>query len=447
MLDDHAPAAPYLGFNISLDSRRSIIPALGPEQDPTHDQLHLARSWHQQTVSQYAQRGLWLMTGQRFKDKAAFEQWWKTNQAGRDCLWYWQMRMERDLQDADASTSHPNLRRRPDESDTEYRKRRQAMNQAARAYVHRTIAAELQQRDPEVEAKARLLAASAYSGGAPITGSESQFWPDPPALRISSDRLLDLLDRKALWPDVPWDDSQRGMYNLLTERLGMWAPVLFTPKDVPRLKAAFERERGHLWWSGQAAMTIGISRLLPPADDQTLDSLDTRDGTLRHALGNQTRPRQLDLFALGYCAKELVHTGLPANHSFLLEIAFASYKKDSDNRVGQSILQALAEPPLTVEKKALLAAILMDPRFNLFWTRPNLRGGMDMCREYGLNAINAHAGQHVVDHQMAYRLVDPGRSDEALRELREIIQRHLIGDASQPQAKNPEASSQAETPK
>jgi len=417
MFEDEAAASPFLGYNMS----RSSYPLLGAGARgarSTGDGLDLYRSWRKESVAQCVQRALRLMTGQRFSDKAAFEEWWKVNRDGRNCLWYWQERLERELNEADISTAWPRLYQRPDESWERYRARQQALNRAARAEVHKTIAADLRQLAPEVEAKVRLLTVSEHAGGAPITGSEGQFWPDPPNLRVTSGRLLDLLDRKGMWPDVPWDDKGRGMYNLLAERLGMWSDVLFAPADVPRLRVALEREHDNLWWSGQAAMIIGISRLLPAARADNLDDPNTRDGALRLAV--QKEP---DLFVRDYSARELVRVGLPVNGPFLKDVTFATRKDDQNNRIGQGILQALAQPPLTSQKRQLLVELLLDPRFEPFWTRPNTRMGMDMCRQYGIWAVNAHAGREVISDSIKNRLTDPVESDKALTELRQIVSR------------------------
>jgi len=427
LLDDQAPASPFLGHNRSLSSY-TILGVWARHVRGGGDGLDLRRSWHAETVAQCAQRALRLMTGMRFDGGAAFDEWWKANSDGRSCLWYWQQRLERELDEADILTSWPRLYQRPDETWERYRARRQALNAAARAEVHRTVAAELRGLAPEVEAKVRLLTVSEHAGGAPITGSEGQFWPDPPDLRVSADRLLDLLDRKGLWPDVPWDEAGRGVYNLLAERLGMWAGVLFGPAHVPRLRAALERERDRLGWSGQAAMVIGISRLLPPAAEGGLDDPDTRDGVLRQAVRGEG-----DLFVRDYCARELACVGLPVNGSFLKDAAFATRKDDPDGRIAQGILRALAQPPLTPQKREFLVELVLDRRFEPFWTRANARMGMDMGRQYGIWAINAHAGRELIGDSIRNRLTDPAASGEALAELREAVARLRAGDGPRPE--------------
>jgi hypothetical protein len=49
--------------------------------------------------------------------------------------------------------------------------------------------------------------------------------------------------------------------------------------------------------------------------------------------------------------------------------------------------------------------------------------GMDMCRQYGTWAVNAHAGRELVGDALKYRLVDPAESQKALAELRQLIAR------------------------
>ena len=428
LLNDGNEAAPVLGHN---RSRLATLPrAEAKHVGPAADRLDLLRGWRKETVAQSARRAIRLMTGQQFSEEAAFAAWWKVNDDGRNCLWYWQQRLERELDEADIAASPVRNPQRPGETWKQWWPRYQALRDAARGEVHKTIAAELRQLPAEVEAKVRLLAVSEHAGGAPITGSEGQFWPDPPALRVSPERLLDLLDRKDLWPDVPWGgDKGRGLYNLLAERLGMWAEVLFRPADVPRLRAAMRREHDNLWWSGQTGMILGISRLLPPAAPDKLDDPDTRDGALRQAVLGEH-----DLSTRGYCARELVRIGLPANAALLTQVSFAASKDDQDNRITQDILQALAEPPRTPEKRRFLIELLLDPRFEPFWTRPNTGMGMDMCRQYGIWAVNVCAGREMIDlYAMRERLVDPARSANALAEVRRLVAQ-LNQPAAQPDA-------------
>lgn len=420
LLDDTAEAAPLLGFN---QSRSAMAMVARPEENA--DALEFSRSWRKQTVAQVARRGIALMTGQSFDTQARFQAWWKLNHDAQNCLWYWQQRLERELKEVELATSPARNPMRPGETWQQCHARCRAMKEAAWAKAHQAIAAELRERDPEVEAKVRLLTASSRAGGAPITGSETQFWPEAPKLRLSPERLLDLLDGKDLWPDVPWTSNDaRGLRNLLAERVGLWAHVLLRPVDVPRLRAALRDQE--LWWSGRAALHIGISRLLPPAPADKLDDPETRDGCLRQAIAKEN-----DLFTRSYCARELVRIGLPANAAFLMAIAFDEKPEDRTNQMMQEILQALAAKPHTAETRRLLIAILLDKRFEPYWTRPNSTMGMDMCRQYGVHAINAHAGRELIDsYSIRDRLVDPARSAQSMAELRTLLRQLEPGSAT-----------------
>lgn len=400
LLNDTAEAVPILGYNWQLSSR-----AILDFDDAKEDRLTILRSWHKRTVASYAKAGLELITGREFADEAAFLNWWKSNSNARHCLWFWQQQMQREM---DAAEQVPGVN--PSQSD--YRK--QVM--MAKAAVAKTILAELKQLPPEVEAKVRLLTTSKNAGGTPITGSETSFWPEPPALRVEASRLVDLLDRKGLWEDVAWDDKHKGYYNLLAERLGMWSHVLFLPEHATRLRAALKNEREGLWWSGQAGLILGISRLLPAAKADNLDDAATRDGTLREAVLHES-----DLFVRDYCAKELVRVGLPGNTAFLKRMAFEPAEDAGSPTLSQAILQALAEKPLTEAKLKLLIEIVLDKRFEIYWTRPNKRMGQDMDRVYAAAAINAHAGRILISDELKQSLVKPSRSTEALKKVRASI--------------------------
>lgn len=396
LLSDTAEAAPNLGYNMALSSRASFEP-------PGGDGLTVLRSWYKRTVASYAREGLKLISAREFTDEAEFRKWWKNNENARHCLWYWQQRIQRGMDEIEHDPGT-----RSEQGDH----RKQVA--AAKAALARTVLAELKQLPPEVEAKVRLLTTSERAGGAPITGSENSFWPEPPALRVTPKRLLDLLDRKNLWQDVAWDKEH---YNLLAERLGIWAAALFLPEHAPGLHAALKRERNTLWWSGQAALIIGISRLMPAAKDDALDQAGTRDWMLRDAVLHEP-----DLFVRDYCAMELVRIGLPGNAAFLKRIAFEPIKDNGSPTLSQAILQALAEKPLTVAKRELLADIVLDERFKIFWTRPNARMGDDMDREYAAAAINAHAGRLLITDEQKDALVNPARSAGALKKLRASVE-------------------------
>jgi hypothetical protein len=407
LLDDSTGSAPilapgHMGFGGIVIGNLS-----GEGGEAPADTLDWSRCWQPRPVSAYAKDGLKLLTGRGFSNKTEFQQWWARNAEARHCLWYWQLRIQHAMAEVDSRT----------ELGSDMAERVKQLT-AARTLVARRILEELKQLPPEVEAKVRLLAANIHAGGAPITGTEEQFWPEAPELRLSPDRLLDLLDRKGLWNDVDWDASH---YNLLAERLGLWADVLFKPQHVDRLRAALEREKNELWWSGKTALIIGIARLHPAAKAGNLDEVGTRDQILRDAAVNNP-----ELFARGYCAMELVRAGLPENAGFLQRIAFQPTKDSGFPDVMQSILQALARPPFDKPKRDLLVDIALDERFKESWTRANSRMGNDMNRVYAIWAINAHAGRTLITDEQKSALVDPARSAAALEKVRTDI-KQLFG--------------------
>jgi hypothetical protein len=406
LLDDSTGSAPILARDLTGLASITVGDLPGDSTEAPKDSLDWSRRWQQRTVAAYAKDGLKLLTGREFDNKAAFHQWWKRNAEARHCLWYWQLRLQRTMDKVDY---------RPDFSSDVTEQVKQVA--AAKIPVASQILEELKQLPPEVEAKVRLLTASNHAGGAPITGSEELFWPEAPKLRLPPERLLDLLDRKNLWDDVDWDVEH---YNLFAERLGLWAHVLFKPQHAGRLRAALERERNELWWSGQAALIIGISRLHPAAKAESPDEVGTRDQILRDAAVKES-----DLFVRSYCAMELVRVGLPENAAFLQHIAFEPGKDRGSPDVMKGILQALARPPLDRPKRELLADIVLDDRFKDSWTRPNAQMGDDGNRTYAILAINAHAGRPLIPHEQTSALVNPATSAAELEKIRTGIRQLL----------------------
>jgi hypothetical protein len=382
----------------------------------------LSLVWGEETVAQAAQRALKIMTGQEFTDELFFAQWWEVNHDGPNCLWYWEQRLVRELNDAEAWGGAVFFPRIPGDTWEDYEAGRLELRDAAYAQVRQAIAAELRQLSPEVEAKVRLLAFNEYK----------QIWPDPPSLRVSSDRLLDLLDRKNLWPDVLWDDKRPkrpdrpDRYVLMATRMGMAAESLFRPADVPHLREVLQRERNRLGGWGETTMIIGISRLLPPAAVDKLDDPDTRDGILRQAA--RESPDYTST------ARELVRVGLPANAPFLTEGGFAGVDRDRANHVLHALLQAAYEPPLTPEKRRFLVGLLLDPRFEPYLAPRNVYAGTDACGLSGIWAVNAHAGGKLIDDSLKKALFDPAQSVTALAEFRRRVAQLGLSPATQPDA-------------
>jgi len=414
LLDDDAAAPPFLSHRHSMlasffdDNVMQIVES---------SDLNVYRVWRQETVAQCARRALLLMTGVQFDTREGFDKWWEVNSGGRNCLWYWQRRVDRECDWSEL----PEVRWRPDDTYETFTARRQALHDAAKAAANRAILAELRKLDPEVEAKVRLLAeASRYP--------HNPFWIDPPNLRVPASRLLDLLDRKGLWSDVSWDTWDSPYYHLLVDQLGTWAHVLFTAEDAPRLLVVAQRE-GHkddgTMRSRVGSLVIGISRLFPPAVTvDALDDLDTRDGVLRQAVRDDGYPPWT---VRRPCAMELARVGLPENGPFLKEVAFAT-KGDETNQFCAGILQVLAEPPITPTQREFLVEILLDKRFDPFWVRPDRQGtlvGFDTCRRKAFRAIDAHLGRRALDWPDLERRMVESRTaadrDKAVAEIHDIV--------------------------
>jgi hypothetical protein len=380
LLDDKSEGLPVLGWNFQGSAH--FMPVL--IRDVKADNLELMRSWHNRSVRTYARQALKLMTGRIFTPKS-FQEWWPRNKNAHHCLWYWQQRFQREM-------------------DREGRRDR--------------VLAELRKLPPEVEAKICLLAVHKHAGGADITQPSRTFFTMPLSLRLGATRLLELMDREGLWEDVEWEGSEgRDNYNRLLERLALSAPVLFRPEHASHLKNVLAREQSNLWWSGRAAMIIGISRLLPPDGSATGRKTESRDGFLRSAI-----EKEKHVFTRGYVARELVRVGLPVNWTFLKKVFFSEKDNSfSSTDMRQSIIIELGKAPLTSEKRRALTDLLLDRRFASLWTRPSKRMGDDMYRQYAIRSVNAHAGKEILTRQHYQDLDDPKKSAVTLKEVRQKV--------------------------
>jgi hypothetical protein len=258
LLHDTAEAPPFLGYNENVEPGARTSP---PVISLTHtDPLIYSRSWRTQTVSDYARRALKLMTGERFDDKAAFDRWWSVYSGGKDCLWYWQLRVNREMEAFDLFC----LIKIPWKGEPAERiqGREMAVQRAVLDYNRQNIERELQQRFPEVEAKILLLTNQPETNFSDI---KAPLWAEAPSLRLSSDRLLELLERKNLWDDV---DLDKQTYSQMVQRMGLWADSLFTPDDVPRLQAVLEKERENLSETAAQTLEEGIQRLLESKEEK-----------------------------------------------------------------------------------------------------------------------------------------------------------------------------------
>src|SRR5262245_7851851 len=134
------------------------------------------RSWYSRSVKSYASIALQLMTGRSF-DTATFAAARPRYSNGRSQLWYWNQRLERAVQEMYAE-SKVGADFAPIRRDV-WSKHRKA----------------LRSESAEVEAKACLLA--------------SEQLGTCEGLRVTPERLLDLLERRNAWNDVYWNHDAK----------------------------------------------------------------------------------------------------------------------------------------------------------------------------------------------------------------------------------------------
>lgn len=384
MMNDTATGAPYLGWNMPYNMvfRSELYPGMPA----------IRRSWRSISVGDYAKRSVYYMTG--IKDINTFPDWWKTHSDGKKCLWYWQKRAEHIIV---SPSAWPTQIRGKNYLETEEQKRVFVKDQLEDMFK------ELSHESPEVEAKVKLLVVNKRN-------SPDDFALESPLkLRIEPERLLELLERKNLWPDVDWADGD-DWYYIMSKRILLHAQGL-KRKDVPRLRAVYEKSKmeDSSFKREDSSFIIAISRLLPPAKTSNLDDPDTRDGTLRNAIKIWTNP-----FNRGDVARELVATALPANCEFLKEQFFA--EKNTMNAAPDmrtSIIIALGEPPLTREKRSALIDLLLDERFRAFWTQ----GDTWQLRDSAVQAVNAHSNSEIITENESHALTNPEKSEATLADV------------------------------
>jgi len=367
LLDDESDGLPILGRNRNTSS----IPTFSFGEPPP-DTLDVMRSWHACKVQDYAWLALRLTTGQSFTS-ASFAPWWERNQNPRHRLWYWKQRLQNEIDEAGAISHVPYSAEMDRDTFAQLKAGRAVVSEVRKDAVRRKTAEELRRLPAEVEAKVRLLITH-YGGFASDFFYSDVPWQKIGPLRLSPERLLDLLDRKDLWEDVDWKCSNEGYgpYNHMVQRLMLAAPDIFGPEHADRLRAVLAREGESLPGSGRAALLIGISRLLPPAGPDNLDDIATRDGTLRSAIRDGSC----------YAACELIQVGLPQNWPFLKEAFFTTPGR-------QHMISALGEEPLTAAKRTALCELLLEERFKPLWNANR------WCRASALRAVNAHAGEEI----------------------------------------------------
>lgn len=393
LLDQTAAGAPFLGWNMP---NNMVFHQTGPYWGEA-DSPVIQRSWRVMTAGSYARRSIYYMTGVCL-DAKTFPEWWRTHKNAKQCLWYWQQRAIHEINEIEASP-YPIEGDQIASFETEQDSKKRAVMQE--------LFSDLSHESPEVEAKVKLLIANRPIS--PDAVSELTLG-SPLKLRVKPERLMELLERKNLWPDVDWNDGYN--YNEMTKRIALHTTQLST-KCVPRLRAVHEKNREYIHWNGNSALTIAISRLLPPAKPSDLDNLDTRDGTLRSAIRTND-----DTFAKGSLAQELVAIGLSPNWSFLKEQIFAETNPMNgipDMRT--SIVRALGEPPLTLEKRTALLDLLLDTTFKPYWVQSNFTMGYSSLLEAIIKAVNAHAGYKVITDNDRQMLSNPEPTEASLADI------------------------------
>ncbi|MEW5849666.1 MAG: hypothetical protein AB2A00_12680 [Myxococcota bacterium] len=333
-------------------------------------------------------------------------------------LWYWEDRLHREMLHVHV---RPELlddaayRRLPVEAQIDARLEDLARQ---RDVIKQCVLHDLKSYSPEVEAKVQLLARNRFSTALGMDLDEALLGPTT-ILPLPSERLLELLERESLWEDVDW---QGGYYNLLVIQLLGSAGRFFGPENLPRLRALQEREKENLWWTGKAALVVGISRLLPPAGPNMLDDVETRQGFLRDAI-RHWRERSV----ASNVARELMRVDLEQNWPFLREQFLAREDPVEDQHFFRfTLLLALGNPPHTAPQRAALADLLLDERLVPLLTRSTGRMGDDLVRRLAVRAVNRHAGREmlsIIDEQD----LGGSRNPHAIAKLRAIALQVLRG--------------------
>lgn len=350
------------------------------------DRFARDKRWASRTVSDYAEEAIELMTDENL-DSESFDAWWKLNHQTETSVWYWRVRMRRDFSSALLGKDFDR----------------------GMAVARGRIAKGLSKLPAEAEVKIRLLARS--SGDSLLGDFDCQ--------RVGPGRLMELLEEKNLWQDVDWR-SWSGSYDMIVRRLMPQADRYFSQEDIPRLKRIWDRRRGQYWID--ASFIVGISKLLEPAEEKSIEDPNTRDGFLRAWL------QQIEhATARGKIVQELVRVGLPRNEEFIVDYFFRNSERSRGigHDVRSSILIELKEMPLTGAKRKMLMRLLIDSRFKPIWSDKPKLGTYD--RLYAIEAINAHAGKELIDSELwISRLSDPNTQAATLVKIQELIERELF---------------------
>jgi hypothetical protein len=228
------------------------------------------------------------------------------------------------------------------------------------------------------------------------------FFPEGFALHLERGRILELLDGRNIWSDcLDWPEAK----SLLLWRLASLAPTLLTPQDWPHVREELQLRAG-----SQAAMPVLMSRLLAAAGPGLADDPQTREGFLRASLA-----RSVWDWRVQEIAAEMVRTNLEVQWPFLAARFNADPALARWERLGA--LEALAEPPHSLDKLVALVGFLDDPRNASLLTLP-LAQSFDRVRERALRALYAIAGVTPTSSKLRDDLAHEDRSSDALIELR-----------------------------
>ncbi len=425
-LDDTSEALPALSPNMCMSSTTFFDHNQTFDQrSPNANPVMLRYSWLNLTVKQYAQLALKRMTGFRFEDKAQFDVWWLINHDAKNCYWYWQQRLTREMAEVDLSASLQI--KLPSETWERYQSRLGKISQIAIDDVRQSAINELAQCTPEVQTKIVMCCELEQNTGILWQSSQAhrQFSPSPPAgLQVNPEYLLDYLENQAIWPDLKIH-SQDNMLNfsmghphhIFVGNLLRWAYRLFEPTHLPRLQALLQSTEYQADHSGRLGILLCIAMLHPQANAGNLDDPDTRDSILRQVI--RTEPSR-DMQR--WCVELLTRIGLPQNATLLKDHAFKIHADDPDNEMLQSILKVLIAQPLTEIKRDFLVNLLLDRRFDRWWVYDHMQMGADMCCRYAIDAINTYSGFELIDNELENRIRFPeGDATEAIPEIRKRI--------------------------
>lgn len=381
--------------------------------------------WVEQRVSSFARRALKLMTEVEFENKEAFETWWRDLPPAKESLWYWGVRLHRELAAQIAATPRPAW-----VSSTEYKQlqtlppdeRRTAEVAAVRAWLaaeqagekrrvlawQAAIAPELSRLPAEVETMVRLFAVNCFSSVLGVDHMGPLAGPMP-TRRVSVDRLLQILRGETGWPEVTRDRFGSVEYYLISHVAAV-AESLLAAEDLPALHALRARHPQH------RELYLAIAKFLPPAPKGS----PVQPGTREHWLisGMQSPPAD---FLPGLCAAELVRLDLERHWEVILAACLHDL---GPNRYREAIcgaIEALAEPPRSPAQRRALAGLLLREDRASAWLKD------DAFRRASLAAVIAYARRDVLTYDHEQRLRDPRTHDAAWAEVRRVIEGVLQG--------------------